>query len=66
MRITVYRSYRGPLLEATIDFEQRVYHLLVQSDGGWNIMGEEEVVYSMFTLGQFLGFIEVGRIYPSM
>ena len=35
--------YRGPLLEATIDLEQRVYHLLVQADGGLSSSPDEEV-----------------------
>ena len=50
---SVLARYRGPLLEAAIDLEQRIYHLLVQADGSGSIINpEEEVVYSLFTLAQ--------------
>ena len=53
---SVLARYRGPLLEATIDLEQRIYHLLVQADGSGSIINpEEEVVYSLFTLAQVGG-----------
>ena len=59
---SVLARYRGPLLEATIDLEQRIYHLLVQADGSGSIINpEEEVVYSLFTLAQ----VGRGRLWGS-
>ncbi|GFH07641.1 uncharacterized protein HaLaN_02471, partial [Haematococcus lacustris] len=51
---SVVARYRGPLLEAAVDLEQRIYHL-VTTTGEWGVSGvvcEEEI---------FLGFVEVVR-----
>ena len=61
----VIARYRGPLLEAAIDLEQRLWHLVTdQCFDSWNTTDgrlEEESRYLMFTLSQFLGFVEVVR-----
>ncbi|KAG2483311.1 hypothetical protein HYH03_017816 [Edaphochlamys debaryana] len=60
---SVVARYRGPLLEATADLEQRLYHIATLS-GEWRsgeVVCEEEVVYTLFTLAQWLGFLEVIR-----
>ncbi|KAG2446795.1 hypothetical protein HYH02_008355 [Chlamydomonas schloesseri] len=60
---SVVARYRGPLLEATADLEARIYHIATLS-GEWRsgeVVCEEEVVYTLFTLAQWLGFLEVIR-----
>lgn len=56
--------YRGPLLESAIDLEQRLYHLITMT-GEWYHAPEhidyEDVGYTIYTMAQFLGFIEVVR-----
>eukprot|EP00967_Tisochrysis_lutea_P053495 scaffold66576_cov19-Tisochrysis_lutea.AAC.1 len=37
------RRYRGPLLEATIDFEQKLYHIISGQDAEAEGMPEEEL-----------------------
>lgn len=52
---SVLARYRGPLLEATIDLEQRLYHLLVVTGPSRAPLSpecEEESVYTLFTLAQ--------------
>eukprot|EP00775_Hariotina_reticulata_P003020 gene3019-3301_t len=44
--------YRGPLLESSVDLEQRIWHLATMTG---------EIAYTLFTLAQFLGFLEVVR-----
>ena len=38
-RVSELRSmtarYRGPLLEATVDLEQRLYHMITGTSGSW-------------------------------
>mmetsp|Transcript_13129 Transcript_13129/g.35736 ORF Transcript_13129/g.35736 Transcript_13129/m.35736 type:complete len:416 (+) Transcript_13129:1-1248(+) len=57
----VLARYRGPLLEATIDFEQKLYHIISGQDAEAEGMPEEELVYTLFTIAQFLGYVEVLR-----
>ncbi|KXZ42731.1 hypothetical protein GPECTOR_121g431 [Gonium pectorale] len=60
---SVVARYRGPLLEATVDLEARLYHIATLT-GEWRsgeVVCEEEVVYTLFTLAQWLGFLEVIR-----
>lgn len=61
----VIARYRGPLLESAIDLEQRLWHLITdQCFDSWGTNEErckEEIRYLMFTLAQFLGFVEVVR-----
>ncbi|GIL89125.1 hypothetical protein Vretifemale_17004 [Volvox reticuliferus] len=60
---SVVARYRGPLLEATVDLEARLYHIATLT-GEWrsgDVVCEEEVVYTLFTLAQWLGFLEVIR-----
>lgn len=59
----VIARYRGPLLESAIDLEHRIWHLVTDqcfdqhtADGV-----HEEVRYLLFTMAQFLGFVEVVR-----
>ncbi|GBG00385.1 hypothetical protein Rsub_13137 [Raphidocelis subcapitata] len=56
--------YRGPLLEASVDLEQRFWHALTRT-GEWTPGADalcfEEVTYTLFTLAQLLGFMEVCR-----
>ncbi|KAL3135418.1 hypothetical protein ABBQ32_007600 [Trebouxia sp. C0010 RCD-2024] len=56
--------YRGPLLEAVVDLENRIWHLANATSEWQNSEGdvaEEEVMYTLFNLAQFLGFVEVVR-----
>ena len=58
----VIARYRGPLLESAIDLEQRLWHLV--SDQCFDVeesASRLEIRYLMFTLSQFLGFVEVVR-----
>lgn len=58
----VIARYRGPLLESAIDLEQRLWHLV--ADSCFDVHESEtrlEIRYLMFTLAQFLGFVEVVR-----
>jgi hypothetical protein len=51
---SVVARYRGPLLEATVDLEARLYHIATLT-GEWrsgDVVCEEEVVYTLFTLAQ--------------
>ncbi|EFJ49130.1 hypothetical protein VOLCADRAFT_89961 [Volvox carteri f. nagariensis] len=53
---SVVARYRGPLLEATVDLEARLYHIATLT-GEWrrgDVVCEEEVVYTLFTLAQAL------------
>ncbi|GFR49501.1 hypothetical protein Agub_g11538, partial [Astrephomene gubernaculifera] len=60
----VVARYRGPLLEASVDLEGRLVHIATLT-GEWRSGeeggAEEEVVYTLFTLAQWLGFLEVIR-----
>ncbi|GLC48587.1 hypothetical protein PLESTB_000114100 [Pleodorina starrii] len=60
---SVVARYRGPLLEATVDLEARLYHIatLTAEWRSGDVVCEEEVVYTLFTLSQWLGFLEVIR-----
>lgn len=62
---SVIARYRGPLLESAIDLEQRLWHLVTdQCFDRWDstdIRLKEEIRYLLFTLAQFLGFVEVVR-----
>ncbi|GFR39648.1 hypothetical protein Agub_g114 [Astrephomene gubernaculifera] len=62
MRSLVAR-YRGPLLEAAVDLESRLVAVATgrTARGGGRGVVEEEVVYTLFTLAQFLGFVELVR-----
>jgi len=58
----VIARYRGPLLESAIDLEQRLWHLV--SDQCFDVeesASRLEIRYLVFTLSQFLGFVEVVR-----
>ena len=59
----VIARYRGPLLESGIDLEQRLWHLVTDQCFDQRAAGDvhEEVRYLLFTLAQFLGFVEVVR-----
>jgi len=61
---SIIARYRGPLLESSIDLEQRLYHLATMT-GEWYQTVEqpcyEEITYTMFTIAQLLGFLEVVR-----
>ena len=56
---------RGPLLESAIDLEQRLWHLVTdQCFDRWDsseLRLREEIRYLLFTMAQFLGFVEVVR-----
>ncbi|DBA74793.1 hypothetical protein WJX79_006711 [Trebouxia sp. C0005] len=56
--------YRGPLLEAVVDLENRMWHL-ANATSEWQtsegIVSEQEVMYTLFNLAQFLGYVEVVR-----
>lgn len=62
MRSLVAR-YRGPLLEAAVDLESRLVAVATgrTARGGGRGVVEEEVVYTLFTIAQFLGFAELVR-----
>ncbi|EFJ44999.1 hypothetical protein VOLCADRAFT_94688 [Volvox carteri f. nagariensis] len=62
MRSLVAR-YRGPLLEAAVDLESRLVAVATgrTARGGGRGVVEEEVVYTLFTIAQFLGFVELVR-----
>ncbi|GLI60565.1 hypothetical protein VaNZ11_002724 [Volvox africanus] len=55
--------YRGPLLEAAVDLESRLVAVATgrTARGGGRGVVEEEVVYTLFTVSQFLGFVELVR-----
>lgn len=56
--------YRGPLLEAVVDLENRLWHLANATSEWQNFEGnvaDEEVMYTLFNLAQFLGYVEVVR-----
>lgn len=61
---SIIGRYRGPLLESSVDLEQRLWHMATAT-GEWS--GDpssvcfEEVTYTLFTLSQFLGFLEIVR-----
>lgn len=61
---SIIARYRGPLLESSVDLEQRVWHLATMT-GEWykaeDVLCGEEIAYTLFTLAQFLGFLEVVR-----
>lgn len=51
----IIARYRGPLLESSIDLEQRLYHLATMTGEWYQIPNEpcyEEITYTMFTLAQ--------------
>ena len=52
---SIIARYRGPLLESSIDLEQRLYHLATMT-GEWYQTVEqpcyEEITYTMFTIAQ--------------
>ena len=60
---SVIARYRGPLLESAIDLEQRLWHVIVDRsfEQGDDKHVELEVLYMVFCLAQFLGFVEVVR-----
>ena len=60
---SVIARYRGPLLESAIDLEQRLWHAIVDRsfEQGDDKHVELEVMYMVFCLAQFLGFVEVVR-----
>ncbi|KAG2493115.1 hypothetical protein HYH03_008778 [Edaphochlamys debaryana] len=62
MRSLVAR-YRGPLLEAAVDLENRLVTVATgrTARGGGRGVVEEEVLYTLFTIAQFLGFVEIVR-----
>ncbi|KXZ55276.1 hypothetical protein GPECTOR_3g413 [Gonium pectorale] len=62
MRSLVAR-YRGPLLEAAVDLESRLVAVATgrSTRGGGRGVVEEEVLYTLFTIAQFLGFVELVR-----
>lgn len=59
----VIARYRGPLLESAIDLEQRLWHLVTDQCFDQRATDDvhEEVRYLLFTIAQFLGFLEVVR-----
>ncbi|KAF6261278.1 hypothetical protein COO60DRAFT_1502215 [Scenedesmus sp. NREL 46B-D3] len=61
---SIIARYRGPLLESSVDLEQRLWHLATMT-GEWykaeDVLCGEEIAYTLFTLAQFLGFLEVVR-----
>lgn len=59
----VIARYRGPLLESAIDLEQRIWHLTTDQcfDQGTTDDIQDEIRYLLFTVAQFLGFVEVVR-----
>ncbi|KAF8071343.1 hypothetical protein HT031_001427 [Scenedesmus sp. PABB004] len=61
---SIISRYRGPLLESSVDLEQRLWHLATMT-GEWykaaDVLCGEEIAYTLFTLVQFLGFLEVVR-----
>jgi hypothetical protein len=59
----VIARYRGPLLESAIDLEQRLWHLVCDRclDQSSPDGVHEEIRYLLFTMAQFLGFVEVVR-----
>ncbi|KAI8465543.1 MAG: hypothetical protein J3K34DRAFT_436678 [Monoraphidium minutum] len=61
---SIVARYRGPLVESCVDLEQRVWHMLTRT-GEWTPGADslcfEEISYSMFTIAQLLGFLEVYR-----
>jgi hypothetical protein len=60
---SVIARYRGPLLESAIDLEQRLWHVIVDRsfEEGDDKHVELEIMYMVFCLAQFLGFVEVVR-----
>ena len=60
---SVIARYRGPLLESAIDLEQRLWHVIVDRsfEQGDDKHVDLEVLYMVFCLAQFLGFVEVVR-----
>lgn len=59
----VIARYRGPLLESAIDLEQRLWHLVTDQCFDQRASDDlnEEIRYLLFTVAQFLGFVEVVR-----
>eukprot|EP00879_Flechtneria_rotunda_P009843 GHRR01010295.1.p1 GENE.GHRR01010295.1~~GHRR01010295.1.p1 ORF type:complete len:468 (+),score=159.46 GHRR01010295.1:777-2180(+) len=61
---SIISRYRGPLLESSVDLEQRLWHLATMT-GEWykaeDVLCGEEIAYTLFTLAQFLGFLEIVR-----
>lgn len=59
----VIARYRGPLLESAIDLEQRLWHLAADScfDNRSEDETRDNMRYLLFTMAQFLGFVEVVR-----
>lgn len=61
---SIIGRYRGPLLESSVDLEQRLWHMATAT-GEWSgdpsAVCFEEVTYTLFTLAQFLGFLEIVR-----
>jgi hypothetical protein len=61
---SIIGRYRGPLLESSVDLENRLWHMATKS-GEWSsdpsALCFEEVTYTLFTLAQFLGFLEIVR-----
>ena len=57
----VVARYRGPLLESAIDLEQRLFHLVADAGRAPDAAAGDSCRYLLFTLGQWLGLVEVVR-----
>lgn len=71
LTLNVAVACRGPLLEAAVDLEQRLHHILT-STGEWanrSRVSEEEVIYTLFTIAQvclcWLALLHAGCLHGS-
>jgi hypothetical protein len=61
---SIIGRYRGPLLESSVDLENRLWHMATKT-GEWSSdpssLCFEEITYTLFCLSQCLGFVEIVR-----